>query len=209
MKLNIHSSLAHFYRNFYDTPKLPDNLCSYFWKLVIAFICAPFIWPTIVTSAFTRPYRYSTETKAYTYGGENIGLFLGFLSNFIFLVLGFGFLDIFYGKGTSNIVSIWKIYVDGVMSAIIITAGFILFFHFLKFLIKTAENFRNKGKRYGDMTLEEKTAYWDEIERKKKEKEERRKKTFWYIAKQYFIAWKDKHCPRIEWEDNKLKTTNN
>lgn len=45
MKLKTNSISSKLYRYFYGTNLLPDNLCEYFWKLVIAYI---FIIPTSI-----------------------------------------------------------------------------------------------------------------------------------------------------------------
>ena len=39
MNLNQSSLHARLYRFFYSTDTLPSNLCPYFWKLVVAYIC--------------------------------------------------------------------------------------------------------------------------------------------------------------------------
>lgn len=41
MTLDSNSAIAKYYRWFYATQKLPNNLCPYFWKLLIAVVCAP------------------------------------------------------------------------------------------------------------------------------------------------------------------------
>jgi len=56
MKLNTNSLLAQIYRSFYEVGYMPDNLCSYFWKLIIACIFYPFYlicsFPIIVIDRF-------------------------------------------------------------------------------------------------------------------------------------------------------------
>lgn len=50
MNLNQNSIHARLYRFFYDTEKMPANLCPYFWKLVL---CVVWLIPYCI---FTLPY---------------------------------------------------------------------------------------------------------------------------------------------------------
>lgn len=38
MELKLNSLSARLYRYFYETNKMPNSLCTYFWKLVIAYL---------------------------------------------------------------------------------------------------------------------------------------------------------------------------
>lgn len=42
MTLNQNSIHAKLYKEFYSTEVLPDNLCPFFWKLLMAWACSPF-----------------------------------------------------------------------------------------------------------------------------------------------------------------------
>jgi hypothetical protein len=46
--LDPHSTLASLYRYFYLEAELPNNLCSYFWKLAIMFVSLPFVWMALI-----------------------------------------------------------------------------------------------------------------------------------------------------------------
>jgi hypothetical protein len=50
MEINYNSTSARIYREFYNTKRMPESLCPYFWKLVFA-------WPiTILLSPFINSY---------------------------------------------------------------------------------------------------------------------------------------------------------
>lgn len=55
MNLSKNSFSAKLYRFFYNTDDLPNNLCPYFWQLLLAYILViPFILPVIIL-------RYGTD----------------------------------------------------------------------------------------------------------------------------------------------------
>ena len=68
-KLNPHSGLASFYRHFYVTTQLPNNLCNYFWGLMFAFIMFPFVWIAMAWNRFNNFIYFDTrlETVFETY----------------------------------------------------------------------------------------------------------------------------------------------
>ena len=80
MELNKNSFSAKLYRWFYATKQMPQNLCPYFWKLVVAFIMA---LPVLI---LTLPYEiiYYKDGDKYD---EPIGHRL-FVS-FVVMLLGF------------------------------------------------------------------------------------------------------------------------
>lgn len=57
---NPHSSLASFYRYFYLVETTPNNLCDYFWKLLIALICFPFVWPAMAINRYNKVVWFDT-----------------------------------------------------------------------------------------------------------------------------------------------------
>lgn len=54
MKLNYNSVSAKVYREFYNTKHMPQSLCPYFWKLIIAYpiviLLLPLLIPTWITA---------------------------------------------------------------------------------------------------------------------------------------------------------------
>ena len=60
MKLNSNSISSKLYRWFYGTKELPNNLCPYFWKLVLAWlVLIPYslvCLPVILTEIYDKEY---------------------------------------------------------------------------------------------------------------------------------------------------------
>ena len=58
MELNRNNKSAKLYRWFYETTEMPDNLCQYFWELVLAIIISPIKitleLPTFIVEKITR-----------------------------------------------------------------------------------------------------------------------------------------------------------
>jgi hypothetical protein len=58
MELNRNSISARVYRNFYETSKMPESLCPYFWKLVAAWpvtiLFFPLILPFLIGDKITK-----------------------------------------------------------------------------------------------------------------------------------------------------------
>lgn len=106
MKLNANSIHAKLYCWFYGKHKeydLPNNLCPYFWKVVLAWIllvpyavfCTPFI---LIHEAFSKSYK-NGDNKF----GERIGIsFIIYIFLFALFVLGVGVGALFttYEKGS-------------------------------------------------------------------------------------------------------------
>jgi hypothetical protein len=58
MELNRNSISARVYRNFYETSRMPESLCPYFWKLVAAWpvtiLFFPLILPFLIGNKITK-----------------------------------------------------------------------------------------------------------------------------------------------------------
>jgi hypothetical protein len=70
MTLNLDSVSARLYRWFYDKEQMPDNLCPYFWKLVLMWLMIlPYMVVTLPVQIRTK-FRQKPidETIAYTIG---------------------------------------------------------------------------------------------------------------------------------------------
>jgi hypothetical protein len=85
MKLNSNSISSKLYRWFYGTKELPNNLCPYFWKLVLAWLVfipySLFCLPVILHELFDKNYKYTDNST-----GKRIGFSLG-----IYVILFFIF----------------------------------------------------------------------------------------------------------------------
>lgn len=200
LTLNIHGSLAKFYREFYNRTKLPNNLCNYFWSLVLAFIFLPFVYPVLIINRIFFPYYYDKDMyKEYRESAERVSTIFGLLINFLFIAIGLLFQKIVYGDLYSKIIPVWKTYTNGFISIVAIVFSIWIIFHIVKFIIKLFPKKHIEKEELSAKELEELEKLWQEKQRKKQLKKE---KSFWYLLKKYFIAWKDKNCPIIEWDDN-------
>lgn len=57
MKLNKNSISSKVYKYFYNKKTLPDNLCPYFWKLVLAYLITIIFAPFHVIPLCSKQYR--------------------------------------------------------------------------------------------------------------------------------------------------------
>ena len=73
MKLNKNSISSKLYRWFYGTNVLPNNLCPYFWKLVLAWlVLIPYSLvglPSIIMELYDKDYTYNDVST-----GKRIGI---------------------------------------------------------------------------------------------------------------------------------------
>ncbi len=73
MTLNETSIIARLYRWFYDVRTLPNNLCAYFWRVVLMWVLL------LLTGIFILPTLIFSRTRASCYGEElsfNIGIII-------------------------------------------------------------------------------------------------------------------------------------
>jgi uncharacterized Tic20 family protein len=85
MKLNSNSISSKLYRWFYGTKELPNNLCPYFWKLVLAWLVfipySLFCLPVILHELFDKNYKYTDNST-----GKRIG-YSFFIYAIVFFVI--------------------------------------------------------------------------------------------------------------------------
>jgi hypothetical protein len=90
MKLNQNSISSKLYRWFYGTNDLPNNLCPYFWKLVLAWlVLIPYSLvglPSIIMEVYDKDYKYNDVSTGKRIG---IGALCYILLFFIFCMLSF------------------------------------------------------------------------------------------------------------------------
>lgn len=202
--LNVHSRLAKFYILFYDRAFLPNNLCSYFWLLLFAFICTPLCYPAMVVNYLMSPPYYSEEYGTYRNGGY-IPTGIGAVLNFLILILGFWLTLEFYGKPYVEVLPLWKAYANGIIYTVSLFISIYLVVNLIIFIIKIYP--KRVRKEQPELTLEERMKLYEEAEeldrQRRLRRRQRREKSFWHILVKYFIAWKDKNCPIIDWETKK------
>lgn len=196
LTLNIHGSLARLYMEFYNTSDLPNNLCAYFWKLVVAIIFSIPCYPAMIINALTSKIEWSKAFKRYYVDSSRMNVVFGLFFNFIFLMIGILITGKIYGGRYLRYMAIWKIYLNGIMYSVLIGGGII---GIIALVILVMKNRDKNEKSYVDMTPEERTTLWDEQEKKRLRKEG----SFWNLTKKAFMAWKEKNCPILEWNSNK------
>lgn len=84
MELNINSLSARVYREVYNTRHMPESLCPYFWKLVLAYplfiVLIPLLIPYWIIERFDESYK---EHKAPIGAKALIGVLI---YGFVFMV---------------------------------------------------------------------------------------------------------------------------
>lgn len=181
MKLNSNSISSKLYRWFYATNDLPNNLCPYFWKLVLSWLVlipySLFCLPVILHELFDKTYRFTDNSTGKRIGFSSLTYALLFFIGCMLSSIGWFFIqpekDSFYQfMGTLGFV-IW------VISIIIgIVEGFKAFKEWnYRRKIKYDEN----GWRIYDSSKEEKT----------------------YLVVEFAKAKYNKYCPKIDWVDKK------
>jgi hypothetical protein len=181
MKLNSNSISSKLYRWFYGTNDLPNNLCPYFWKLVLSWLVlipySLFCLPVILHELFDKTYRFTDNSTGKRIGYSSLTYALLFFIGCMLSSIGWFFIepekDSFYQfMGTLGFV-IW------VVSIIIgIVEGFKAFKEWnYSRKIKYDEN----GRRIWNQPKEEKT----------------------YLVVEFAKAKYNKYCPKIDWIDKK------
>jgi uncharacterized membrane protein len=197
MKLSTHNQLAMLYRNFYNEMSLPNNLCAYFWKIVICLICIPFIWPALLFNKIFDPFKW----KNYYGNGEfykrnnyiAIHNVIGLLFQFIIFSFGIVFTKLYWNFTNLSLFSLIDIYSNGIIMIILclsIIIPIVLLIKKIPIHIETEEELELKYKA--------KSA-------KNQLKELKYRQSFRYLLIQRFKAWKNNNCPIIEWEDTKTQ----
>jgi hypothetical protein len=141
MELSTHNKLAMLYREFYNKDTPPNNLCNYFWGLLIALICTPLVWPALIINKFLAPFEWREgdlfgkyEKPHYSRGyRDGMHIILGFFINVILFSFGILFTKIFYGN-TLQFMSPYKIYFNGVLGTTIGILVIVLFVKLMTYL---------------------------------------------------------------------------
>jgi hypothetical protein len=180
MKLNVNSVSARLYRWFYVTNKMPQNLCPYFWKLVIMWILiVPY---TILSLPYIVVYKGKDNSDSF---GEKpvtgffiyciLGLVLSMLFSISIFFVGFYPKDTFLLNFQTLGSLLWMI--------AILFGGYCL-------IIWLVEKYKDSKIKYDENGVR--------IFRPKNEKDPN-------ILIEWIKASYNKYCPRIEWTSFKHK----
>ena len=177
-KFNANSILIKYYLNFYRESFLPNNLCTYTWKLLLALICWIFVWTAIYINKKTAPLIYDKINNIYHRNLKtSISTSNGILLNWILLIFG---VFLFNNKKIIYIDNLFLSYCLSIITVFIIYhIGFFI-------IIKSIKNMP-------------KTVKVKKIKKIKIKKEKNPNNIFNLISARY-RAFKDNNCPLIEWE---------
>ena len=108
MKLNSNSISSKLYKWFYGTEGLPNNLCPYFWKLVLAWlILIPYSMvciPVILSEIFDKDYKYYDNSTGKRIGFSLLIYFMVFVVFSMLSLFGLFFIEPEVGSLYMNMV---------------------------------------------------------------------------------------------------------
>lgn len=147
MELNRNSLSARVYREVYNTRHMPESLCPYFWKLVLAYPLIVLLLPLLIPTWITLKFQDEADNE-YPIGAKAvIGL----------LLYAFGFVVFMIGVFIS---SCWISYYKGtIMYQFYFSGGFISFIlgvFSVSFLIKYIIDNRKYKRKFNNEYVEEK-----------------------------------------------------
>jgi hypothetical protein len=213
--MNPHSRLASFYRYFYMTENLPNNLCNYFWGLMLAFVCLPFVWLAMLINYINHPIKrkeYQEDGKIIYYYDtpfEPCATGYGIIFTFINLIIGIATIELISKLGIStatltfgltNIKLLFYIYGVGILA---IASSIGLFFGYMALMRLIPD------KKEKELTDEEYWAKRDAEDIKERERREYKlnNPSLITLAWRWLKAFKEKNCPMIDWDYSKQKDT--
>ncbi len=178
MTINYNSFSSKLYRWFYGTNKMPNNLCPYFWKLIIAFVLAIPIF--VLTLPFEIAQLFAKKTlEDFDKTPIHIRLFISVLT-VLFLICVAAVLapiSLFFGYVPEKGTLIQDLFILGTFIWILVLFfGSIKLFDYLKDRYSSNSGNRKRNKVKGDNILIE------------------------FVKAKY-----NKYCPKIEWVDNKTE----
>ena len=181
MKLNSNSISSKLYRWFYGTKELPNNLCPYFWKLVLAWlVLIPYSLvciPVILHELFDKTYQVTDNST-----GKRIGY-----SFFIYAILFFIF------SMLSTIGWFFVLPEKDSFYEFMGTIGFLIWA--ISIFIGVIEGY----KAYNEWNYRRKIKYDENGDRIYNQPTE--EKT--YLVVEFAKAKYSKYCPKIDWIDKK------
>lgn len=178
MELNRNSISARVYRNFYETSRMPESLCPYFWKLVAA-------WPlTILFFPLILPFLIADKFK-----GDNDNTRMPFPAQALIGLIMYAVVFCVFCVGVT-ISSIWITHYQGTHWYEWYLTGFVAMFVALVgsivFLISELKE-RRRQKRM-ESRYDENGNYLPTEEEKPN------------ILVEFVKAKYNKYCPKIDWK---------
>ena len=173
MQLSKNSLSAKVYRDFYYTQRMPDSLCPYFWKLVLAWLFTILFFPLLIPVYIIKKISKDTET-----GSLGVKALIGFL---LYVALLFLFsIGVF-------ISSIWITYrINTIMYQLFVGGGIVLT------VICLGSSYI--GITYLIKYMKNKSIKYDENGIKVTAQENPN------LVAEFIKAKYNKYCPKINWE---------
>ena len=185
MKLNHNSISAKLYRWFYNEAAMPNNLCPYFWKLVLMYVT---ILPYVLISL---PAQLITKFKAKDIGETFAYTFAFYFVLFCLFTLSLLPINLFIDFSSH--------FLESFLSGSIILWAFILLFligYGIKLLIRMVKNWRRPKKMYDEYGY----VYYGLDENGHKIYHPKPKPN---ILVEFIKAKYNKYCPKIDWDNIK------
>lgn len=180
MKLNSNSVSSKLYRWFYGTNDLPNNLCPYFWKLVLAWlVLIPYslvCLPVIIMELKDKDYRYHDNSTGKRIGFSVLSYVILFCVSSMLSVIGLLFI-----APEKNSFYVFMVTLGVMVWAISIIIGVIEGYkEFKEWNYRRKIKYNENGYRIWDEPKEEKT----------------------YLIVEFTKAKYNKYCPKIDWVSN-------
>jgi amino acid transporter len=183
IQLKENSITARMYRWFYTKQNMPNNLCPYFWKVVIMYLviipyflgCLP-----VVVSKRLQKIQKTVET---------IRPLISLVVYMLFILLFFALcplINLFYKMPEKFVTSGYALYV--ILGVILVVIGIILFFEWLKDRRNKIEYQRELLERMKQNNLDPKNFDFEPI-----------RTPAIFVIVEYIKAYYKKYCPQITW----------
>lgn len=183
IQLKENSITARLYRWFYTKQNMPNNLCPYFWKVVIMYlVIVPYsLWclPVIVSKRIQKIQETAEAMRPL------MALLFYMLCFILFVALCPG-INIFYKMPKDFVTSGYVLY--GILGIISFVVGIILFFEWLKdrrdkieYQRELLENIKKQGLDHKDFDIEPLTT------------------PAIFVILEYIKGYYKKYCPQITW----------
>ena len=217
--LNPYSRLASFYRYFYITGSLPNNLCSYFWSLLFAFVTLPFVWTAVFINRFNKRIVFKTYTygetgkyetrKYYDVDSDRVNTLYGLVFTFLAFLLGVITLGLtqkvtginldVLSFGFKNWIAMFYLYGIGIVTAFASVGLFFIVMALIR-LIPTPPELTDE--EYYVMLKKRSQKQFEKMEYK------RLNPSFLTLTGRWLVAFKEKNCPLITWDYEKKPNGN-
>lgn len=176
MKLDFNSPISKTYRWFYVTDQMPQNLCPYFWKLVLMWILiAPY---TILSVPYMIFYKNDKASSIGEKPGSGL-IIWGFLAMVASMIFSISLFWIKFPKDSFLL----NVQVTGVLLWMVL-----IFVVVYQVILWIREKYKESKIKYDENGLR----IWEYKEYKEEKSHS--------IIKEFLKAKYNKYCPKIDWK---------